>query len=319
VFDASVDILLFVRIIVTGALGHIGSAFIRNSLFLHADVELVLVDDFSTQRFASVFCLDGPKYSLIEGTVKQVLTPELAASADAVVHLAAIADPGLSTVRPDEVYEHNFSNTKHAIATCLTTNVPLVFPSSTSIYGGKNPAIREADEAPQPHTPYARCKVAEEEAIRTAFLAGLSGAILRFGTIFGTSPGMRFHTAVNRFCWQATIGRPISVYRTALHQLRPYLAVEDASNALAHTVLNNCFHQSSVNISTCNTTVASILEEIRVIMPNILVSEIDSAAMNDHSFGVSTERAKKLGYVFDGNMARGIRETMELLAGIRVS
>jgi nucleoside-diphosphate-sugar epimerase len=306
------------RIIVTGALGHIGSAFIRNPRFQGPEVELVLVDDFSTQRFASLFNLSGPTIRLVEGSVKQSLTAELVSSASAVVHLAAIADPGLSTIKPDEVHEHNLSNTKHAIDVCAIAGVPLVFPSSTSIYGGNNPAITEGSEVPQPHTPYARCKVAEEVAIQEAFTQGLSGAILRFGTIFGTSPGMRFHTAVNRFCWQATIGSPITVYRTAMHQLRPYLAVGDASNALAHTVVEGCFHQSAVNISSCNTTVAEILEQIRAIVPDLVVSGIDDLAMNEHSFGISTARAQELGYTFAGDLGSGIRETMDLLAGIRV-
>jgi len=306
-----------VKIIVTGALGHIGSAFIRNPRLQSKDIELVLIDDFSTQRYSSLFHLSGPKIRLIEGHVLQTLTPKLASSADAIVHLAAIADPGFSIVNPDEVHAHNLGVTEHAIKVCLVAGVPLVFPSSTSIYGGTSTQIIENIEKPQPHTPYAKCKVAEEEAIHAAFEDNLSGAILRFGTIFGVSPGMRFHTAVNRFCWQASIGSNISVYRNALHQLRPYLAVEDASDALAHTVLDGFFHRSSINIASCNTTVSEILDLIRVAVPNLRVGEIDSPAMNENSFGVSTARAIELGYTFSGNIEDGIRKTLDLLSGVR--
>ena len=55
--------------------------------------------------------------------------------------------------------------------------------------------------------------------------------ILRFGTIFGISPGMRFHTAVNKFCFQASIGEPLTVWRTAYDQMRPYLYLNDAMKA----------------------------------------------------------------------------------------
>ena len=54
---------------------------------------------------------------------------------------------------------------------------------------------------------------------------GLKGVSCRFGTIFGASPGMRFHTAVNKFCWQAVMGQPITVWSTAYDQKRPYLEV----------------------------------------------------------------------------------------------
>ncbi len=307
------------RIVVTGALGHIGSAFIRNERLQDPEFELVLVDNLATQRFPSVFNLQGAKYMLVEGDVSEVLTPGLISSANVVVHLAAIADPGLSIAKPEMVHDHNLSTTRHVVDACVKAGVPLVFPSSTSIYGGSKAEVVEYEETPRPHTPYAKCKVAEEQTILNAIAEGLPAAILRFGTIFGPSPGMRFHTAVNRFCWQATVGSPISVFRTAMDQLRPYLAVEDASNALAHTVLGSHYQQTPVNIATCNTTVAEIVRELRQIVPDLAVEEIDSPAMNDDSFGVSTEFAATLGYSFGGTMSNGIRETMDLLAGLRPS
>ena len=56
-----------------------------------------------------------------------------------------------------------------------------------------------------PQSPYARCKLKEENYIKKIFKSKQINDkfnILRFGTIFGYSPGMRFHTAVNKFCWQ---------------------------------------------------------------------------------------------------------------------
>ena len=47
---------------------------------------------------------------------------------------------------------------------------------------------------------------------------------------------MRFHTAVNKFCWQATMGQPISVWTTAYDQKRPYLDIEDDVDYLLYSV-----------------------------------------------------------------------------------
>ena len=55
---------------------------------------------------------------------------------------------------------------------------------------------------------------------------------LRFGTIAGVSPGMRFHTAVNKFCLHSSINEPIEVYKTALNQYRPYLSIRDVFDVL---------------------------------------------------------------------------------------
>jgi len=279
--------------------------------------EFVVVDNFTTKRFPSLFGLSGARFEIIEGDVTQVLTPKLVESADVVVHLAAIADPELSIAKPSEVHEHNFKMTQQVIDACFETGVPLVFPSSTSVYGGNDPATIEEVETPRPHTPYAKCKLAEEQAILAAVNEGLLSAILRFGTIFGPSPGMRFHTAVNRFCWQAATGSPVSIFRTAMYQLRPYLAVEDASEALTHTILGTHYECKPVNVATCNVTVAEIIYELRQIVPGLVVKEIDSPAMNEDSFGVSTSFATALGYTFGGNMSNGIRDTMNLLAGLR--
>ena len=38
----------------------------------------------------------------------------------------------------------------------------------------------------------------------------------RFGTIAGVSKGMRFHTAINKFCFNAALNEKILVYKTAL-------------------------------------------------------------------------------------------------------
>ena len=34
---------------------------------------------------------------------------------------------------------------------------------------------------------------------------------------------MRFHTAVNKSCWQAVMGQPLTVWETAYGQKRTYL------------------------------------------------------------------------------------------------
>ena len=48
---------------------------------------------------------------------------------------------------------------------------------------------------------------------------------LRLGSICGTSPGMRFHAAISKFCYQASIGQPLTVWETALKQKRPFLSL----------------------------------------------------------------------------------------------
>ena len=72
--------------------------------------------------------------------------------------------------------------------------------------------------------------------------------IFRFGTIYGPSEGMRFHTAVNKFCWQAAMGQPITVWKSAYEQSRPYLDLNDASRAILHSMTLLNFNGDIFNI-----------------------------------------------------------------------
>ena len=60
-----------------------------------------------------------------------------------------------------------------------------------------------SEEKLQPQSPYATTKLKEEELIAELCQRKDYKHHCRFGTIFGASAGMRFHTAVNKFCWQA--------------------------------------------------------------------------------------------------------------------
>ena len=61
----------------------------------------------------------------------------------------------------------------------------------------------------------------------------------RLGTITGVSPGIRFHTAVNKFCFNASINKNVEVYKTALDQFRPYLSLKDAFKVFEFCIKKN--------------------------------------------------------------------------------
>jgi nucleoside-diphosphate-sugar epimerase len=128
---------------------------------------------------------------------------------------------------------------------------------------------------------------------------------------------MRFHTAVNKFCWQAVTGQPITVWRTALHQVRPYLDLEDAMAALHFIIRGDHFDTRTYNVLTLNATVNDILDAIRVHVPAIEVSYVDTQIMNQLSYHVANQRFRDLGFEFHGDLKRGIADTMTLLKGVR--
>ncbi len=304
-----------VRIVVTGGLGHIGSALIRQRDLIQSADEIVIVDDLSQQRFSSVFDLpSGPKYSLIQRDVSHGLTPAVTQGADAVIHLAAITEPVASMSDPEWLYNNNLRITKHVSDTCASTGTPIVFVSTTSVYTSNQPLVDESSLDLNPSSPYAKCKL-EEESYILDNPEDHDRVVFRLGTIFGVSPGMRFHTAVNKFCWQAAMGEPIEVWSTAMDQRRPYLALSDATDLLAKTVIDSIYPGDVVNAVTCDTTVREVIAAIEAAGVSTTLKLVDSPIMNTLSYRTSSEKAKNLGYQFQGNLESDIAETLQLLSG----
>lgn len=303
------------RVVVTGALGHIGSALIRQKELVQSVDEIIIVDDLSTQRYSSLFDLpSGPKYSLIQQDVSFGLTPTITESADAVIHLAAISEPVASMSDPEWLYNNNLRITKHVSDTCALTGTPIVFVSTTSVYTSNQSVVDESSRDLSPSSPYAKCKLEEESYILDNDQHH-DRVVFRLGTIFGVSLGMRFHTAVNKFCWQAAMGQPIEVWSTAMDQRRPYLAVSDAADLLAKTVIDSIYPGDVVNAVTCDTTVREVIAAIEAAHVMTTLELVDSPIMNTLSYRISSAKAQNLGFQFHGNLESDVAATLRLLKG----
>ncbi len=308
------------NILVTGALGHIGSQLIRDLPRLFPGSRLILLDNLSTQRYASLFNLpSGVNYQFVEADILTADLPALTAQAEVVIHLAAITDAASSVTKKELVEQVNFEGAQKVAQACLQTGSAMIFPSTTSVYGVQEAVVSE--DCPitdlRPQSPYAESKLRAEQLLQTmAREQGLKGVVLRLGTIFGASIGMRFHTAVNKFCWQAVMGLPITVWRTALHQKRPYLDLNDAVAALQFVIRQNLFDGRVYNLVTLNATVNDIIETIRRHVPDLSIQYVDSAIMNQLSYNVANHRFAGLGFDFTGDLTQGIGQTINLFNGI---
>ena len=306
------------KIIVTGAIGHIGSYIVRDLGVQFPKAEIVMIDNMMTQRYASLFNLPPEgNYHFIEDDVNSIDLKTVFSGANVVIHLAAITDAAGSFDRAEELENNNYQSTVKVANACIETGASLIALSSTSVYGTQNDMVDEdcSEEELLPQSPYATTKLKEEKLIaKLCKEKGLKAIHCRFGTIFGASAGMRFHTAVNKFCWQAVMGQPISVWRTAYDQKRPYLDLLDASRAIELIIKNNIFDGRVYNVLTNNSTVREVVDVIREFVPDIEVGFVDSKIMNQLSYEVLDNRFKSQGFISAGSLRRGIGETVSLLS-----
>lgn len=308
------------KFVITGALGHIGSYVLRQLPLVYPDCTIVLLDNLMTQRYSSLFELPSTaSYQFHELDVTEADLDPFVSGADMVLHLAAITNAAGSFSNQEEVENNNFYATKQVAASCVRQDTPLLHLSSTSVYGTQKETVAEdcSEAELQPQSPYAETKLREEKyLIDLSRKAALRFVICRFGTICGTSQGMRFHTAVNKFCWQAVMQQPITVWKTALHQKRPYLSLSDAFEAIHFIHAKNLFDGEIYNILTDNLTVSDIVEMIRAHVSDLNVEFVDTKIMNQLSYEVENRKIRDRGLELTGSVKECVRDTIELLRGI---
>ncbi|MFT4579042.1 MAG: UDP-glucose 4-epimerase [Nitrospinales bacterium] len=305
------------KLVVTGALGHIGSRMVRELPLLFPGVEIVMIDDLTTQRYCSLFNLPTQGfYTFVEGDILTLDLESLFSGVDAVINLAAITDATKSFDNKEQVEHVNYTVSLRVAKACVATGAKLFLISSTSVYGTQKEQVDENCEMDElnPQSPYAATKLKEEALVKQKVSEeGLRAVILRLGTIFGTSPGMRFHTAINKFCWQAVMDQPLTIWKTAYDQKRPYLDLTDAIGVIAHFLKRDMFDGRVYNVVTLNATVKEMVESIQAFVPNLKTEFVDSKIMNQLSYEVLNTHLDKEKFVFKGDIKQGIKDTISLL------
>jgi nucleoside-diphosphate-sugar epimerase len=152
------------NILITGALGHIGSKLIRYLPSQIKNSKFYLIDDLRTQRFISLMNLPkSSKFKFYDESLSKKLIKNLIKKIDVVIHLAATTDAASSIGQLEKVKMNNFENTKLISDFCASNNKKMIFISSTSVYGSSDEIMYEDDDNLNPQSPYADIKISEEK------------------------------------------------------------------------------------------------------------------------------------------------------------
>ena len=109
------------------------------------------------------------------------------------------------------------------------------------------------------------------------------------------------------------MGQPLTVWKTALHQHRPYLDLGDAVKAINFIIQKKLYDGRVYNVVTTNSSVSNIVDIINRHVADISVQYVDTQIMNQLSYHVSNKRFRDLGFEFEGDLEQGIGETIDLL------
>ena len=263
------------HILVTGGAGYVGSGLLRELLVENYKVTCVdslmfggesLLDIWHNENFNFIKC-DVNDYN----SFNKIL---IDSKFNAVIHLAAIVGDPACKLYSDLALKTNLNSTKWLLDKCKEIGIPkFLFASTCSNYGKMDDPESYVDENSKlaPVSLYAELKVEFEKYMLNEIekTDGFIPTSLRFSTVYGLSPRMRFDLTVNEFTKDLALGRELVVFGEKFW--RPYCHVKDFSNAFI-TVLRASKDKVAYNVFNVgdtaeNYTKEMLVEEIRRALP----------------------------------------------------
>jgi len=306
------------NLLITGCCGHIGSYIAENVHKIKKIKKTIIVDNIKSNRFCSLFDLkknNNLKFFL--RNVSNLNSLKDFKKIDYVIHCASMTNAEKSFGKEKEMYKNNINCLKTVIEFCKKNKSKLIHLSTTSVYGKQADLVDETCEKKflKPQSPYAYIKLIEENMLKKES-KNLIYNTFRFGTIAGISKGIRFHTAVNKFCLNAAINENINIYKTALNQYRPYLSLKDAFKVFKFSIEKDFFKNDIYNALSGNYTVNQILKKIKKKKKNLKIKFVSSEIMNQLSYHVSSKKLNDAGLILSNKIDNDIKDTLKLLGNI---
>lgn len=218
------------RILIAGGMGYIGSVLVQELSRLRYPVVVVDNGLISTTRVAA------ENVTYVEGDICDIKEwSALLRNVTTVVNLAAIVGDPACDLDHDLAWDTNYLGTVRLADACRRHHVRrMIFASTCSNYGLSFGGEADVHSALYPQSVYAMTKIHAEHHLLSAARGSLKPCILRFATVYGLSPRMRFDLAINVMTARAVLAGHIPVYDGS--QWRPFLHVRDAAGAIIRAI-----------------------------------------------------------------------------------
>ncbi|MEN0063433.1 MAG: NAD-dependent epimerase/dehydratase family protein [Myxococcota bacterium] len=165
---------------------------------------------------------------------------------DRVVHLAAHPSVLASAREPERYLRANLVGFTNVLEACRVRDVPLLFASSSSVYGPQTPPLTTTLPLAPPQSLYAATKVANEAlAMSYAAQHDLPVVAVRFFNVYG--PFGRPDMAVYRFTEQILRSEPLQL-RNHGRMTRDLTYIDDAVEAVVRLLARDLEGAHTVNV-----------------------------------------------------------------------
>ena len=305
------------RILVTGAAGYIGSVLCRQLLAAGFEVRGLDVLLFGGESLVEIAGNKG--FEFVKGDVRDnACVAEALRGVDAVVHLAALVGDKACAEQAEMAKAVMDDASKALYQAAGEAGVKhFVFASTCSNYGlmdGATDPLLDENAPLQPQSLYARLKVGFEKHLITQY--SLPRTILRFATVYGLSPRIRFDLSVNHFTRDIALGRPLDIF--GADTWRPYCHVSDLARSIL-LVLNagpGAMNGKVFNVgdSEENYTKRSLVEAIQSQLGPSEVTFRNSSGTDLRNYRIDFSRIRsELDFQVQNRVPDGIREVARLV------
>ncbi|MEX2054943.1 MAG: NAD-dependent epimerase/dehydratase family protein [Candidatus Andersenbacteria bacterium] len=231
------------KLLITGGAGFIG-AFVAKELLARGHT-VVAFDNFDTSLYSQALKRarvaqvigEHPNFSLITGDIldQATLAAAFAPTPDVVIHLAGLANPGLSMSMREAYFASNVEGTANVLQSMTKAQTSrLVFAGSSSVYNDEVVPFKEESNELSPRSPYGQSKAEAEELI-TAWQQeqpNRFATILRFFSVYG--PWGRPDMAPHLFAQKILRGEVLEV--TQEERKRDFTYIDDTVGGIVAAV-----------------------------------------------------------------------------------
>ena len=297
------------KIIITGALGYIGTELCKLYSGFSWKYEVVAIDN----RFVSerVNELKRRKIKFIQADILNLDSiKHYIKEADVVHHLAGITD--VAYVKKEANKEKDDLTASVAIEgtanvlNSMKNDATIVFPSTHVVFEGLKEKKENIDESEQTSTflSYSSSKVENENQIINS---GKNFAIFRLGSVYGFSTDtMRLNIMPNLFSKIASQNGTIKLFGGGV-QLKSLVPLIDVARCFKFVEEKNDFKNGVYNLTKENLTVKDVADICKKINPKLEVILTDDEVPN-RGYSLSNRKLLDTGFEFVHNLETSIKE-----------
>jgi len=221
------------RVVVTGGMGFIGSHLVER--LLRDNIEVHVVDNGATGRRQNLQpFLSNPRLKIFDFDIAEADLSPAFQGAEAVFHLAGLADIVPSIQKPLDYCRANITGTLRVLEAARSANIHrLVYAASSSCYGIPDHFPTTELDAVRPEYPYALSKrLGEEAVLHWGKVYGLGVVSLRLFNVYGlrSRTSGTYGAVFGVFLAQKLANKPLTIVGDG-SQTRDFIYVSDVAEA----------------------------------------------------------------------------------------